>query len=215
MRTSIRIVAGSFRGRRLVCDVRPDLRPTPQMVREAFFSIMGNAIPGRVFADLFSGTGVMGLEALSRGATQTLFVERDFRQAQEIEKHIKAFEVGRKAKLFRTDVYRWASAWMPPREPVNVFLSPPFADLDGRSQDLLDSLAALQERVADDSVIVLQGERDSAIEKAPEMAGWEYRKYGRNTLMLWQKGAQAGAMAEGVGEETAEDAAELDDTHDA
>jgi len=173
------------------------------MVREAFFSILGNAVPGRVFADLFSGTGVVGLEALSRGATQTLFVERDFRQAQDIEKHIKSFEVGRKAKLFRTDVYRWASAWMPTKEPVNVFLSPPFADLDGRSQDLLDALAALQERVAEDSVIVLQGERGAAIEKAPEMAGWECRKYGRNTLMLWQKGAEAGAFTESAEDETA------------
>lgn len=187
MRTTLRIVAGSLRGRKLTCTVHPELRPTPQMVREALFSILGNAVPGRVFADLFAGTGVMGLEALSRGASQALFVERDFRHAQDVERHLKEFGMGRQAKLFRTDVYRWAAAWQPPAEPVNVFVSPPFADLNDRPAELLEALGGLQQRVADESVIVLQSERDSAIEKAPEMAGWETRRYGRNVLMLWQK----------------------------
>lgn len=187
MRTSIRIVAGNFRGRKLVCDVRPELRPTPQMVREALFSILGNAVPERMFVDLFAGTGVIGLEALSRGASQALFVERDFRQAQELEQHIRAFGVGKQARLFRTDVYRWAAAWRAPSEPVNVFISPPFADLDERTDNLREAVAALQAKVAGDSVIVIQGEKGSTLEEAPEMAGWEHRRYGRNVLMLWQK----------------------------
>lgn len=187
MRTTIRIVAGSMRGRKLTCTVHPDLRPTPQMVREAFFSILGNAVPGRPFVDLFAGTGVVGLEALSRGASQALFVEHDFGHARDLEKHIKAFEVGRQARLFRTDVYRWIAAWKPPAAPVNVFLSPPFADLDQRPRELLEALATLRERLADESVLVLQSERGSAIEAAPELGGWENRYYGRNVLLLWQK----------------------------
>ena len=51
MRTEVRIVAGSLRGRKLICNVTPDLRPTPQMVREALFRILGNAVPERVFFD--------------------------------------------------------------------------------------------------------------------------------------------------------------------
>ena len=53
------------------------MRPTPQMVREALFSILGNAVPGRPFFDLFAGTGVHGLEAISRGATEAVLVERE------------------------------------------------------------------------------------------------------------------------------------------
>ena len=56
MQTAIRIVAGSLRGRRIACTVNPELRPTPQMVREALFSILGNAIPDRLFVDVFAGT---------------------------------------------------------------------------------------------------------------------------------------------------------------
>ena len=93
MRTQLRIVAGSLKGRKLSFTINPALRPTPQMVREALFSILGDAVPGRPFFDVFAGTGVIGLEALSRGAASVLFVERDFRLSAELERNIAAFGV--------------------------------------------------------------------------------------------------------------------------
>src|SRR5438270_13759650 len=108
MRTQLRIVAGSLRGRKLSCTVAPRLRPTPQMVREALFSILGDAVPDRPFYDVFAGTGVVGLEAISRGASRTTFVERDFRLIADLDKHIAAFGVGDRALIARGDVYRWA-----------------------------------------------------------------------------------------------------------
>src|SRR6516165_6704708 len=106
MRTQVRIVAGVFRGRKVACTVNPNLRPTPQMVREALFSILGNAVPGRPFFDVFAGTAINGLEALSRGASQATFVERDFRLVEELERHIHAFGVGDSTRVARADVYR-------------------------------------------------------------------------------------------------------------
>src|SRR5436305_1042788 len=135
MRAQLRIVSGSLRGRKLTCEVHAGLRPTPDMVREALFSILGNAVPGRPFVDVFAGTGVVGLEALSRGATHATFVERDHRLGNDIDAHLTAFGVARQAQLVRTDVYRWAERWRPPAEPVNVFISPPFPDLDQRPDD--------------------------------------------------------------------------------
>src|SRR5437899_8999796 len=123
MKTQIRIVSGNLRGRKVTCDVHPKMRPTPQMVREALFNILGDAVPGRPFFDVFAGTGVVGLEAISRGATSATFVERDFRLIDELEGHLKAFKVGSFARILRTDVYRWAERWQPPKEAVNVFLS--------------------------------------------------------------------------------------------
>ncbi len=84
------------------------------MVREALFSILGNAVPERPFFDVFAGTGVIGLEALSRGASRVTFVERDFRVAQEIEQHLKAFGVADRAGLARANVYRWGERWEAP-----------------------------------------------------------------------------------------------------
>src|SRR5262245_2269029 len=122
MQTAIRIVAGSLRGRKIACSVNPELRPTPQMVREALFSILGNAVPDRLFVDIFAGTGVVGLEALSRGASATYFIERDVKLGQSIERHLRKFELMRQARVYRTDSYRWIASWQPPAEPVNVFL---------------------------------------------------------------------------------------------
>ena len=93
MRVQLRIVAGSLRGRKILCQVHPGLRPTPQMVREALFSILGNAVPNRPFVDVFAGTGANGMEALSRGASYAYFIERDFRLAQDIDDHLKRFGV--------------------------------------------------------------------------------------------------------------------------
>src|SRR5262249_25668224 len=162
----IRIVAGDLRGRKVGCVVTPELRPTPQMVREAYFSILGNAIPDRVFVDIFAGTGVVGIEALSRGAKAALFVERDPQLAKDIETHGRKFDLPRQGRLYRTDAYRWVAAWVAPKEPVNVFLSPPFVDLAERTDVLLDAIQVLQAKVAEDSVIVVQTERGSPLDNA-------------------------------------------------
>ncbi len=189
MRVQVRIVAGALRGRKLTCDISPELRPTPQMVREAMFSILGNAVPGRPFFDVFAGTGVIGLEALSRGAKSTDFVERDFRLSHEIDRHLKAFDFEDQGLVRRADAYRWAEHWQAPAEPVNVFLSPPFPDLQKRPEDLVTLLATLQRKLHPASVLVLQTERHSTLNDLPDLEHCEERGYGRNVLMIWVKEA--------------------------
>jgi 16S rRNA (guanine966-N2)-methyltransferase len=187
MRTQIRIVAGSLRGRKLTCTVNANLRPTPQRVREALFSILGNAVPERPFFDIFAGTGVIGLEAISRGASSVLFLERDFRLIGDLERHIDEFGLGDRARIARSDVYRWIERWQPPTEPITVFLSPPFRDFEQRLDELLNVLAQMQARVVPGSVLVLQGESDAPLDELPQRIEWDERRYGRNVLLIWVK----------------------------
>jgi len=187
MRTHIRIVAGSLRGRKLSCTVNANLRPTPQLVREALFSILGNAVPDRPFFDVFAGTGVVGLEAISRDASYVTFIERDFRLIAELERHLDAFGVSKRARLTRADVYRWIERWQAPNEPVTVFLSPPFRDFEERLDELLNVIAQLQERVQPGSVLVLQAEHKAPLSELPARADWDERRYGRNRLLIWVK----------------------------
>src|SRR4051794_20316064 len=189
MRTQIRIVAGSLRGRKLTCTVHAGMRPTPQMVREALFSILGNAVPGRPFLDVFAGTGIIGLEALSRGARSATFVERDFRLIAELERHLTAFGVDAVARIDRTDVYRWVERWQAPDEPVTVFISPPFADFERRPDDLIRLVSELRQKASPGSVIVLQAERTAELERLPERQAWDERRYGRNHLLIFVKEA--------------------------
>jgi 16S rRNA (guanine966-N2)-methyltransferase len=191
MRAQLRIVSGSLRGRKVIFNVQPNLRPTPDMVRAALFSILGNAIPDRPFFDVFAGTGVVGLEAISRGASRVTFVERDFRVAAEIEQHLKEFRVADRAVIARADVYRWGQRWEAPSEPVNVFLSPPFADFGRRPAEFLALVRQVQEKVASGSVVVVQGERNAIEDAKTVFAGWDIRQYGRNELMIWVREEQA------------------------
>jgi 16S rRNA (guanine966-N2)-methyltransferase len=187
MRTQLRIVAGSLKGRRLTYTVDRHLRPTPDLVRGALFSILGDAVPGRPFIDLFAGTGAVGMEALSRGATPVTFVERDVHVAGAILSHLKMFGVAEPATVHRADVYRWIESWRAAAEPVNVFLGPPFLDFERRPEVLLQALAALQQKVAPGSVLVLQSEKTLSADHLPDPEQWEHRQYGRNRLSIWVK----------------------------
>ena len=203
MRAQVRIVSGSLRGRKLSWNVNPNLRPTPQMVREALFSILGNAVPGRPFFDVFAGTGVVGLEAISRGASRATFVERDFRVAAEIEQHLKEFGVVDRGTIARADVYRWAERWEGPAEPVNVFFSPPFADFTRRPAEFLALVRQVQAKVADGSVVVVQSERGAIEDEVTIFAGWDIRRYGRNELVIWVKEEPDGEESEDAADEPA------------
>jgi 16S rRNA (guanine(966)-N(2))-methyltransferase RsmD len=188
MRTEIRIVAGTLRGRKIECDVNPAMRPTPQRTREALFSILGNAVPDRPFYDIFAGTGAIGLEAISRGATRALFVERDFRLIDGIEKNLKRFQIQDRGRVIRADAYRWAERWTPnDQEPATLFLSPPFPDLEERPEEFLALVQALMNRMAPGGVLVLQLEECKLIERIPDHDVWDIRKYGRNMLLFWVK----------------------------
>jgi 16S rRNA (guanine966-N2)-methyltransferase len=188
-KTQIRIVAGSLRGRKLTAVVHEGMRPTPQMVREALFSILGNAIPDRVFFDVFAGTGVVGLEAVSRGASSARLIEKDPRQAADIQKYADEFGVADKVQVLKADVYRWAERWIPAgNEPVNLFLSPPFPDLTEKADEFLALVNTLLAKAPDESVLTIQAEEGFPLDRLLDLPMWDVRHYGRNMLLFRVKG---------------------------
>lgn len=197
-KTEVRIVAGSLKGRKVTCYVHPGMRPTPQMVREALFSILGNAVPGRVFYDIFSGTGVVGLEAVSRGATRAVLIEKDPKQVKDILGYATKFGVSKQVQVLRADAYRWAERWIPPAGgPVNLFLSPPFPDLSGeRGAEFLKLVNDLLAKAPDDSVLTIQAEEGFPEAELPEPEAWDIRRYGRNMLLFRVKGEGTAKLPE-------------------
>jgi len=185
-KTEVRIVAGTLKGRKLSCYVHEGMRPTPQLVREALFSILGNAVPGRVFYDIFAGTGVNGLEAVSRGATAARLIERDPKLAETIQKAVDRMGVSRQVQVIRADAYRWAERWIPTAaEPVNLFLSPPFPDLTGaKGIEFLECVNRLWDKAPLESVLTIQAEDGFPVEQLPALEEWDIRKYGRNLLLF-------------------------------
>lgn len=133
----LRIIGGSWRGRRLRFPSGPEIRPTPDRVRETLFNWLAARIAGARCLDLFAGSGALGLEALSRGASHVTFVERDGVAAREIR--ARAAEWGATgAVVEQSDALRFLSST--PSTPYDiVFLDPPFAaGLLGQAAALLD-----------------------------------------------------------------------------
>jgi 16S rRNA (guanine966-N2)-methyltransferase len=85
----VRVIAGRFKGRRLATPTWTGLRPTSDKLRETLFNVLGARVIGARVADLFAGTGALGLEALSRGAERVVFVERDPRAAALVVENVR------------------------------------------------------------------------------------------------------------------------------
>ncbi|MEO1173303.1 MAG: 16S rRNA (guanine(966)-N(2))-methyltransferase RsmD [Myxococcota bacterium] len=139
----MRVIAGQFGGRRLSTAKHGRTRPTPDRVREALFSILGDLADTRVL-DLFAGSGALGLEALSRGATHTTFVERDRAALAALRSNIEALGVGATARVLTGDAFKALDRMSGPFDLV--FLDPPYAaEAWGKALGLLDSRALLSE----------------------------------------------------------------------
>src|SRR5215471_15713534 len=91
--SGVRVIAGEFRSRLLKSLPGLDIRPTPDRLREALFNILAPRLEGAVFADLYAGTGAVGIEALSRGARRAIFVEQKAAAARVIRENLKALGI--------------------------------------------------------------------------------------------------------------------------
>lgn len=124
-RQRIRIVAGSLRGSKIdVIDV-PGLRPTPDRVRETLFNWLAPVIVGMRCLDLYAGTGALGIEAISRGATSCAFVERDASAAATLASTLARLKV-ENAKVVQRDAISWLTDEQGRFDLV--FVDPPFAN---------------------------------------------------------------------------------------
>jgi 16S rRNA (guanine966-N2)-methyltransferase len=183
-----RIIAGAHGGRRLSAPAGAQTRPTSDRVREAFFSALGTMLnlDGARFADLYAGSGAVGLEALSRGATFSLLVESDARAARVIRDNIVSLKVGASARLVTGNVAQVLA--MPPEGgPYDVvFADPPYAVT---AEEVTELQQALVDNgwLAPDAVVVL--ERSTRTTVRGQSLSWvdgitadRSRRYGETTL---------------------------------
>lgn len=127
----MRVIAGSHRGRRLSGPQGTALRPTSDKVREALFSILGTQVSGGRFLDLYAGTGAVGIEALSRGASAVTFVESDPRAVQLLQRNLQTCQLLDRAqvRVGQAAIFLERKDWW--AGPYDVlFADPPYGALD-------------------------------------------------------------------------------------
>lgn len=122
MRNRFRIIGGEWRGRRLGFSPGTQIRPTPDRVRETLFNWLQTRVIGKRCLDLFAGSGALGLEALSRGAADVTFVERDAASADMIRAHLDL--LGANARVECADAFDFLRTNADTFDVV--FLDPPF-----------------------------------------------------------------------------------------
>lgn len=120
----LRIIGGALRGRRLPVPAQPGLRPTPDRVRETLFNWLQPVIAGSRCLDLFAGSGALGLEARSRGATEVVLIERAEPVLRALRTTVRDWRLSG-VEVQRAEALRWLAG--PPRGFDIVFLDPPFA----------------------------------------------------------------------------------------
>jgi 16S rRNA (guanine966-N2)-methyltransferase len=186
----LRIIGGSWRGRRLRFPATALIRPTPDRVRETLFNWLGARVAGARCLDLFAGSGALGLEALSRGAAHVTFVERELSAVRELRARLAEWGA-RDAQAIHGDALGFL-AGTPQRFDI-AFLDPPFAS------GLLGEAAALLERngwLARAALVYVEcGAREGA---PPLPAGWRAlraKRAGEVGYHLYARGQAGGIEA--------------------
>ena len=161
--SQLRIIGGAWRGRKLSFHGRPGLRPTSDRARETLFNWLAPTIAGADCLDLFSGSGALGLEALSRGASYCDFVESDQLAAASIQSNLTLLEdTSPRGRVTTTDALTFVDAAQRPWDVV--FVDPPFDSGIGTSA--LEYLAS-RDCLNHDSWIYFETQR-SAPEAVPD-----------------------------------------------
>lgn len=124
----VRIIAGKWRGRKVKFFTSSGIRPTPNSVRETLFNWLAPVIDGAKCLDLFAGSGALGLEALSRGASQVVFVDRDAKAVGKLKENARGFGATQEEASAYCNQAHVAIRQLATRQVVFdiVFLDPPF-----------------------------------------------------------------------------------------
>jgi 16S rRNA (guanine966-N2)-methyltransferase len=166
----VRVIAGSCRGRRLRAPAGSATRPTADRVREAVFDVLGSLIDleGTAVLDLFAGSGALGIEALSRGATRAVFVERRPDALAAVRSNLAALGLEGRARVVRAEALGWlAGAGGGPGGPFDLALCDPPYDFDAW-EELLGHLPA--------TMAVLESSRE--VEPPPPWEVLRRKRYG-------------------------------------
>ncbi len=165
----MRIVAGQFGGRRLVMPKDARVRPTPDRVREAWMSILGEELAGARVLDLFAGSGALGLEALSRGAGSVTFVELNPPSLRALSENIAALGVEESVTVHRGDALRYAER-LTGNEFDLVLADPPY------TTDQAVRLVALFRQTPFGRILSVEHRSDQ------ELGGDHTRRYGDSAI---------------------------------
>lgn len=181
---TIRVIAGTAKGRRLRMVRGGSTRPVRDQVKEALFNMLAPRVEGAAFLDLFAGTGSVGIEALSRGAARATFVESHPTAIETIRQNLAIAELSVRARLVQSDVFKWLQR--PIRQAFDfVYVAPPqYSGLWSKAVDRLDQTIELL--YPDAWVIAQVHPKEYETLQLSRLIFFDQRAYGKTLLVFYE-----------------------------
>ncbi len=179
--TRLRIVAGDMGGRKIDYNGDPETRPMKERTREAVFSLLGGYLYGTYALDLFSGTGILGFEAVSRGAERALLLELSRTTVTSILENASKLGIGDRIEVLNVDTLRWLQgdrvARLPVDQPWIVFCCPPYRLWHEQTETMCAVLGRLYAMAPLESQFICETDLKFDLTAALPEWEWDLRKY--------------------------------------
>ncbi len=182
----MRIIAGTFRGRKLLPPATDATRPVTDRVKQSVFDILTPFLEGAVVYDCFAGTGSMGLECLSRGAAHATFFESHLPAVKLLKQNIAALAVADRSTVVTGDLFQLDRATTYARRADLIFLDPPYRLLRDNPIELQRLAVTLAADLASDGLLIFRHDAADALPLPPLFAA-DVRTYGSMTVELLRR----------------------------
>jgi 16S rRNA (guanine966-N2)-methyltransferase len=179
----VRVIAGQAKGKILKPVPGKGTRPISDRVKESLFNILAQRVPGCRFLDLFAGTGSVGIEALSRGAAQAVFVERAFKAVRVVRENLRLAGMAARAMVLHADVFRFIS--QTDQQFDVIYVAPPqYQNLWSKTLLALDEHPLLS---ADGIIVVQIFPKEFESLRVERYVLTDQRKYGSTMLCFYEE----------------------------
>jgi len=181
----MRITSGTLKNRKIKSREGKETRPTLERIKEAIFSIIGDKITDARFLDLYSGTGNMAIEALSRGASRAVMIEQDKEALRIIIDNVNDLKLAEKCRAYKNDVFRALEILGRKNEKFDIiFLDPPYKE--NITEKTLEKISE-SEILAEDGIIISE---HIVYEKSKDIVGnlvkYDERDYNKKIVTFYK-----------------------------
>ncbi len=184
----MRIISGKFRGRRLVHFQADHIRPTTDRVKESVFNKLQGEVDGARVLDLFSGTGNLACECISRGAVHVDAVELSKKSIAIIRDNLKLLDIEDQVRVHQDDVLKWLKRYQ--GEPYDLVIAdPPFTEKMAHS--VLQEIAASSAVGPQTTVVTESSSHETVLESYPNLEKFDERDYGDKRVSFWRRPSSA------------------------
>lgn len=182
----MRVISGKAKGKKLIAPEGMDTRPITAMMKGALFSMWQFHLNDSSFLDLFAGSGSMGIEALSRGASDVVFVEKSKKAVDVIKKNLKNCGFNDNYHLYQDDVFNRVNVLKNNQKKFDIiYMDPPFT-VDEIFIPVLDCVA-LSEILAEDGILAIRSKKEKELpEEVGKLIKYKTKTYGISTIHFYQ-----------------------------